>query len=59
MPKNQNDVWSEGSGLFNLSDLKQGDKSKLETGKPNFDVAKSGNLLSKEEELDKLWTAPI
>ena len=30
-PKNPGDVWSEGSSLFDLSNLKTGDKSKLET----------------------------
>ena len=28
------DVWSEGSNLFNLSNLKSGEKSRLETQNP-------------------------
>lgn len=35
MPKNQNDVWSEGSGLFDLSNLKNGEKVRLESVKNN------------------------
>lgn len=44
MPKKQ-DVWSEGSGLFDLNNLKSGDKTLLEykplngaTGKKDEDI---------------------
>lgn len=47
--------------MFDLTNLKQGDKSKLETIKPNqgsFDPL-GPNLLSSNEDLDKLWNNPM
>lgn len=42
MPKKQ-DVWSEGSGLFDLNNLKSGDKTLLET---KTNAANATNLLA-------------
>lgn len=56
--KKPGDVWSEGSGLFDLSNLKAGDKSRLETAQTGFNInANNGtNLLSDSNDLDKIWT---
>lgn len=44
MPKAKADVWTEGSGLFDLNNLKSGDKTLLEFKPQN----------SQKEE-DKIW----
>ena len=49
MPKKQ-DVWSEGSGLFDLNNLKSGDKTLLEF-KPNNAAA---NPVGTKKE-DDIW----
>jgi hypothetical protein len=55
-------VWSEGSGLFDLSNLKAGDKSRLESmnpsgwyGGPAQGSGAGPNLLTNNDDLNKLW----
>jgi hypothetical protein len=48
------DVWSDGSGLFDLSNLKAGDKSRLESQNPVYANANQ-NLVSNKDDLNKLW----
>ena len=51
-------MWSEGSGLFDLSNLKSGDKSKLESiHNPMGSANNNGgsNLLTSGDELNKIW----
>ena len=49
------DVWQEGSGLFDLSNLKAGDKSRLEFNNNPSNNNGGNNLLSAGDDLDKLW----
>lgn len=51
-------MWSEGSGLFDLNNLKAGDKSKLETmTNPQNNISVGPNLLTSGDDLNKIWAS--
>ena len=48
-------MWAQGSGLFDLDNLKSGEKIILETGKMSRTSAEK-NLVT--DDLDSMWNSP-